>query len=322
MSSVAVIDSGIDMNFKEFKNKNIRGININTYETSINSIKDFSGHGTSCAAEILRINPNANIHVIKTLNENSQSTVKKLIESIEYACEIEDIRLISLSCSTFQDKYVDDFKRVIDYANKKNKLLICSSDNENKKSYPSYMNGVIGVQRCGAKIDKYWFNKNKNIECMCEAKYRLLPSTNKNYNLFGGNSYSTAYFCGLVSNLIKNNNEIENKELIEIISKNADKTIWTTHEMDPGGFLEDGLTNKKYDYFKLKILVDSIVNFSDIDIDLIDVTPVYSLVGIENTYEFLRYLENKTKKSIIYNDVTHEDLISIYSLYNLIFKDE
>lgn len=322
MGSIAVIDSGIDINFKEFKNKNIEGININTYETSIDSIKDFSGHGTSCAAEILRINQNANIHVIKALNENSQSTVKKLIESIEYACEIEDVRLISLSCSTFQDKYLDGFKKVIDYANKKNKLLICSSDNENKISYPSYMDGVIGVQRCGAKIDKYWFNKNENIECICEAKYRLLPSTNKNYTLFGGNSYSTAYFCGLVSNLIKNNNKLENKELIEIISKNADKTIWSIADMDPDRVLDDKFRNKRYDYFKLKGLVDSIVNFSNIDINLIDITPVYSVVGIENTYEFLRYLEDKNKKSIIYNEVTHEDLISIYSLYNLIFKDE
>lgn len=322
MSSVAVIDSGIDINFKEFKNKNVKGININTYETSLDSIKDFSGHGTSCAAEILRINQSADIHVIKALNENSQSTVKKLIESIEYACEIEDVRLISLSCSTFQDKYLDDFKKTIDYANKKNKLLICSSDNENKMSYPSYMDGVIGVQRCGAKIDKYWFNKSKNIQCICEAKYRLLPSTNKNYTLFGGNSYSTAYFCGLVSNLIKGKNELENKELIEIISKNADKTIWSIDDMDPDRVLEDKFRNKRYDYFKLKVLIDSIANFADIDIELIDVTSVYSLVGIDNIYEFLRYLEDKNKKSIIYNDVTHEDLISIYSLYNLIFKDE
>ena len=318
MTSIAVIDSGIDIDFKEFKNKNIKCLNINTYETNIESIKDYSGHGTSCAAEILRINPNANINVIKALNENSQSSVKKLIESIEYASEIDDVKFISLSCSTFQDKYLDDFKKVIDYANQKNKLLVCSSDNANKISYPSYMDRVIGVQRCGASIEKYWFNKSLDIQCICEANYRLLPSINKNYKLFGGNSYCAAYFCGLLSKLIKDNNEIENKQLIEIISKNADKTIWSIDDMNPDRSLEMELSNKKYDYYKLKILIDSIVKFSKQKTQDIGILPVYNLVGIDNTYEFLRYVESKTNKRIAYNDVTHENLLSIYSLYNLI----
>lgn len=155
MNSIAIIDSGIDIDFKEFKNKNIKGININTYDTSLKSIKDFSGHGTACAAEIFRENPNVNINVIKVLNENSQSSIKKIIESIEYASEIDDVKIISLSCSTFQDRYLDDFKSVINHANKKDKLIVCSSDNKNKISYPSYMDGVIGVQRCIANINKY-----------------------------------------------------------------------------------------------------------------------------------------------------------------------
>jgi hypothetical protein len=322
MTSIAIIDSGINIEHKEFKNKNIKGFNIDTYENSIDSVKDYSGHGTACAAEILRINPDTNINVIKTLNENSQASVRKLIESIEYASEIDDVRFISLSCSTFQSKYLDDFKKVIDYVNRKNKLLICSSDNTNKISYPSYLDGVIGVQRCGASIDKYWFNKELDIQCICEANYRLLPSINKNYKLFGANSYCTAYFCGLLSNLIKNNNDIENKQFIEIISKNADKTIWTLNDMNLEKPLEVEISNKNYDYYKIKILVDLIEEFSKQKTQDIWTLPVYNLVGIDNVYEFLRYLESQTNKSITYNEVTHKHLKSIYSLYNLIFKDE
>ena len=322
MTSIAIIDSGIDSDFKEFKNKNIKGLNINTYETNINSIKDYSGHGTSCAAEILRINPDANINIIKALNENSQTSVKKLIESIEYVSEIDDVKLISLSCSTFQDNYLDDLKNVIEYANKKDKLLICSSDNTNKVSYPSYMNGVIGVQRCKANIDKYWFNKNLDIQCICEATYRLLPSTNRNYRLFGGNSYSAAYFCGLLSNLIKENNEVGNRSIIDIISENADRTIWSVADMNQERYLEMEFKDKKYDYYKLKILIDLIEDFSKKSIKYLDIVPIYDLVGVENTYEFLKYIESKINKNITYNEVTYKNLLSIYSLYNLIFKDE
>ena len=322
MTSIAIIDSGINTDFKEFKNKSIKCFNINSYENSIDSVKDYSGHGTACTAEILRVSPDAKINVIKTLDENSQSSVKKLIESIEYASEIDDVRFISLSCSTFESKYLDDFKKVIDYANRKNKLLICSSDNTNTLSYPSYLDGVIGVQRCASSIDKYWFNKELDIQCICEENYRLLPSINKNYRLFGANSYCTAYFCGLLSNLIKNNNDIDNKEFIEIISKNADKTIWSTDDMNSEKSLEVEAINKSYDYYKIKILVNSIGKFSKQKSQDIWTAPVYNLVKVDDIYEFLRYIESQTNKIITYNEVTHKHLKSIYSLYNLIFNDE
>lgn len=322
MNSIAIIDSGIDTNFKEFRNKNIKYFNINTYENSIKSVKDFSGHGTACAAEILRQNPKASINVIKVLNENSQSSIKKIIESIEYASEMQDVKIISLSCSTFQDKYLEDFRHVINYANEKDKLLVCSSDNKNKVSYPSYLDGVIGVQRCIANINKYWFDKNAVIECVCKAEYRLLPSINKNYKLFGGNSYCTAHFCGLVSRFLKNNFRMENNDLIEIITKNADRKKWSIEDLNLKRPLKIEYGNRKYDYFKLKILSDSIKRFKVIDNKNIETKPIYSLVGIDNIYFFLKYLENKLSQNIIYNEVTNENLISIYSLYNFIFKDE
>ncbi|NMS90991.1 S8 family serine peptidase [Clostridioides difficile] len=322
MNSIAIIDSGIDTNFKEFRNKNIKYFNINTYENSIKSVKDFSGHGTACAAEILRQNPKVSINVIKVLNENSQSSIKKIIESIEYASEMQDVKIISLSCSTFQNKYLEDFRHVINYANEKDKLLVCSSDNKNKVSYPSYLDGVIGVQRCIANINKYWFDKNAVIECVCKAEYRLLPSINKNYKLFGGNSYCTAHFCGLVSRFLKNNFRMENKDLIDIITKNADRKKWSIEDLNLKKPLKIEYSNRKYDYFKLKILSDSIKKFKLIENKNIETKPIYSLVGIDNIYFFLKYLENKLSQNIIYNEVTNENLISIYSLYNFIFKDE
>lgn len=322
MNSIAIIDSGIDTNFKEFRNKNIKYFNINTYENSIKSAKDFSGHGTACAAEILRQNPKASINVIKVLNENSQSSIKKIIESIEYASEMQDVKIISLSCSTFQDKYLEDFRHVINYANEKDKLLVCSSDNKNEVSYPSHLDGVIGVQRCIANINKYWFDKNAVIECVCKAEYRLLPSINKNYKLFGGNSYCTAHFCGLVSRFLKNNFRMENKNLIEIITKNSDRKKWSIEDLNLKKPLKIEYSNRKYDYFKLKVLSDSIKKFKVIDNKNIETKPIYSLVGIDNIYIFLKYLENKLSQNIIYNEVTNENLISIYSLYNFLFKDE
>lgn len=86
--------------------------------------------------------------------------------------------------------------------------------------------------------------------------------------------------------------------------------------------LEIESSNNRYDYFKLKILSDSIRKFKIINNKNTDyVTPIYNLVGLENIYIFLKHLEDKISKNIVYSEVTNENLISIYSLYNLIFKD-
>ncbi|CEP45481.1 serine protease [[Clostridium] sordellii] len=233
---------------------------------------------------------------------------------------MKDVKIISMSCSTFEDKYINDLKKVIDYANKKNKLLICSSDNENKLSYPSYMKGVIGVQRCGLNIDKYLFNEKSDIQCLCKYKYRLLPNKNKTFKLFGGNSYCTAYFCGLVSNLIRSNIGMENRELIEIINKNSDKSIPYKDNVKINELSKIKTSIKTYNYDKLNFLIYSLEKFSNLKIKDINKMSIYSLVGIENLYDFFRYLEKNLSKNIIYSEITNEDLISIYSLYNFIFK--
>lgn len=320
MNSIAVIDSGIDINFKEFKKKQIEGLNIHTYENSFDSIRDYNGHGTACIAEILRVNPRAEIKVIKLLNEKSQSSVKKLIDSIEYASDLEDVRIISISASTFQTKYLYELKKVIEYANKKNKLLICSSDNRNKESYPSYMEHVVGVQRTNTKINGYRFDKKAHIQCICEAKQRLLPNINRNYKLFGGNSYSTAYFCGVVSKLIEVEGRIDNDELLERIRINSEQKLVYNYNLKSTMKIKN--EQKKYDYFKLSIIVSLIIKFLKIKPKDIFDKPIYRLIGLNDIYFFLKYISKETNELINYTNVTHEDLLSIYSLYNLIFKDE
>lgn len=318
MSSVAIIDSGIDIKFNEFHRKNITGYNINTYESNIESIKDYNGHGTACASEVLRVNPNANLHIIKLLNENSQSSVKKLIESIEYASTIDDVKLITLSCSTYQDIYIDELRKSIEHAKKNNKIIIASSDNENKLSYPSYLNDVIGVQRCNLDIDNYIFNQTEEVECLCSSIFRMLPNINSKYKLFGGNSYCTAFFTGIVSLLIENE-EYSRDRTIETIIRNSNEINKKYSSISKRANNIINQTKQKYDLHKLKELCKLIKKFNPQNKSIISERPIYLSVGIESTYEFIRFLEENLNININYTSVTDIDLYSIYNLYYFIY---
>ncbi|MDR1774437.1 MAG: S8 family serine peptidase [Clostridioides sp.] len=331
--SILIIDSGINKEFKEFRNKNIKGININTYGTDMIDLKDDSGHGTSCSAEIFRVNNNIKLNVVKVLNKDSKTSVKKLVESIEYAAEQKDIKIVSMSCSTLNDEYENEMKKVVEYANWKNKLLICSSDNTNSRSLPSYLKGVIGVQRTNIDIKPYLFNKNKEIQCLCKYNYRLLPCKNEKYRMFGGNSYSTAYFSGYISTLFEDIS-ISNDELINLICKNSDvnkqieNKVYKDSINEENIFKKEFMNKNKYNLIKLKILVDLIIEFRNLIQNKkiskkeelkISNEAIYLIIGIENVYDFIKFLEIRLKIHITYNEVTYNNLESIYSLYDFVF---
>ncbi|OPJ64164.1 S8/S53 family peptidase [Clostridium oryzae] len=320
MNSIVIIDSGIDLNFKEFNKKNIEGINIDNYRTDISSIQDFNGHGTACAAEILRINTKAKLYIIKLLNENAQCTVKKLIEALDYAASMEEVKLISLSCSTKESKYNDELKKIIRYINEKNKLLICSAENDGEVSYPSYMEGVIGVRGIYKNIKNFWFDSDKEIQSICCNVKRLLPQTNGKYSFFGGNSRCTAYFCGVVSRMLADKN-ISNEQLTKIILNNAERTKWTEEDLMCYG--EWKVSNElEIKQNNLLVLSKCIEKFSDVKLENIKDIHLYGIIGLENIQAFIDFANVELNKNIDYTSVTSEDFYSVYTLYDLVFKED
>lgn len=314
--SVAVIDSGINLDYRIFENKSITGINLDNYSEKIIDLIDYSGHGTSCASEILRLNPKEELRIIKILNEKSQSSIKKLIEAIEYSSEIPDVKIISISASTTKCNELNSLKKIIDYTTKKkNKLIISSSDNRNIFSYPSHLKNVIGVQRSISDIKKYWFNKKYDIQCICKGRFRLLPSKNKNYSFFGGNSYCTAYFSGVVSKM--NLPELNIDKKLDIIEKNADKTIWTKQNIN---ITKDYESSDKYtleEYEKIENLKKIILKFNN-NITFDNSQKLYNQIGLINIFYFINYLNKELKLNLNYTDITSDDLNSIITLNKFI----
>ena len=316
--SIAIIDSGINLNYNIFKNKNIIGINLDNYSEKIDDLIDYSGHGTSCASEILRLNPKEELKIIKILNENSQSSIKKLIEAIEYSSELPDVKIISISASTTKYNELNDLKKIVDYTTKKkNKLIISASDNRNIVSYPSYLKNVIGVQRSISDINTYWFNKKYDIQCICKGRFRLLPSKNKNYCFFGGNSYCTAYFSGIISKM--NLPELDMNKKLDIIEKNADRTIWTKNNISitKDFYYKELDTYTFEDYEKIENLKKIILKFNR-NIIFNNSQKLYEQIGLINVFYFINYLNKELKINLNYTDITSDNLISIVSLNNFI----
>ncbi len=214
---IAVIDSGIDLDFKDFNNKKIDGINFSC-NGNYNDFSDLNGHGTSCAGEIFRISPQAELYVIKVLNSNGNTSLDILIEALEHCLVRDDIRVINISSSCIiKDKKII---RVLNELSRriylKNKIIVSSNYNNrfNKVGYPSALKHVINVKFKYFPMEEEYFKLRLfNNECSYFGQFRLMPTIDGNYNFFKGNSSAAPRVSAYIYNLLKDK-DIPNKILI------------------------------------------------------------------------------------------------------------
>ena len=93
---IAVIDTGINLQFKEFNNLDITPVNI---DNSNVDTEDRNGHGTATIGEIVRVNKNIQILSIKILDDMGKTSLSSLVNALEYCSKRDDINIINLSLS-------------------------------------------------------------------------------------------------------------------------------------------------------------------------------------------------------------------------------
>lgn len=217
MKKIAVIDTGINLEYRDFKGKNIEIVNIKKQKIH----KDLNGHGTSCCGEILKYNPIAPLVIIPILDESCTCSLEELYNALLYCNDREDIGIVnlSLSCNIDNDKVLGLFEFLINKMNKNGKILLASNKNKitkSEKTYPYDFENVLGVTKLNKIYPRIIFDKKSN-KCHISSDFYFMPSINKRYKIFYGNSSLTAKMTGLLSNEI---NQLTGKEisLIEIIN--------------------------------------------------------------------------------------------------------
>lgn len=146
-TSIALIDSGIDINHPILKN-NINLKKGKNYTSDKLDYNDEMGHGTSVAGVLVSIAPNTTITPYKVMGEESGESIWVIKAIIDATNDGNDI--LNLSLGTYKSKnnkedkiLIKAYERAVKYANKHESLVIAAAGNASKNLDESKKNGEI-----------------------------------------------------------------------------------------------------------------------------------------------------------------------------------
>ncbi|MCR5837674.1 MAG: S8 family serine peptidase [Lachnospiraceae bacterium] len=219
---VALIDSGIFTDRREFKNRKIWQ----------NCETDDVGHGTAVASILFSVAKNIELFSYKIFGNEYETEVEDLIELLE-KLENEKIDIIHISSGvTFiskenKQRLHDVCKRLSD----NDVSIVAAFDNDGRISYPAYFDCVIGVdwnKYCSNGRD-YIFFDGSNINIGGTGASMRLPWKD-GYKIVAGASFAAPYISGIVAKL-KESGIKKNKYILEKLSENSARVVkWRKKE--------------------------------------------------------------------------------------------
>lgn len=325
---VAILDTGIDKTHEYLKDNIIGGVSFKSDDKYIlisDDYEDDNGHGTACASIIKKEFKDVEIFAMKVLDKDGRSNVQVLEEALKYILD-KDIKIINLSLSIIESEVVKDLKKICDKLTSQGKIIVCSLANGYEESFPAIFENVIGVKGFILEDENsFWYNKNKNIQCIMDNNSYMNCHINNSYKLFGKcNSQAAAKLTGKIAEILSEYGDMTFYEInkkLELLGRRSD---WRS---------EDLIESKRFPGFKNSLFSDEFNILNEVSNILIDFLGAencdlykYSLfnksIGLteDNCYELIRILEKKFKIELDCLNISRYDFVSIYTLTHLINK--
>ncbi|MCX6303675.1 MAG: S8 family serine peptidase [Bacteroidetes bacterium] len=239
---VVVLDSGLNYNLPDFKNK--QGIvyynAVNDSANATDCLDDADGHGTNCAGilcaqgnVLFGVAPEITLLVIKITNEKGERLPAAILNGLEKAIELR-ADVISLSFSIGKDdQYFADIYAKIKEAYQKDIAVVASAGDSGALNFPvdSYPASfpeslsIGGIDRTRRRS----INSAKSNFLDLMAPGENLKSVFDTGERISGTSFSAPFAAGVVAILkavAKNKNiSLTNMELYDILKRSADINV-------------------------------------------------------------------------------------------------
>lgn len=226
--TIAIVDTGIDLNHPDLKNRLTEGYNVienNNYPD------DDNGHGTHVAGIIASETNNEQgvagitwfnkIMPIKAMEAEGYGTTFDIAKGIIWATD-HGADVINLSLGNYQPSSL--MKQAVDYAYKKNVVMIVAAGNDNSKqpSYPASYPQVLAVSAVDPQGKRASFS-NYGDYIDVTAPGVQIPSTyfNQQYAALSGTSMAAPHVAGLAGLIRSANPNLSNKQVMNIIKSTA-----------------------------------------------------------------------------------------------------
>ena len=201
---VAVIDSGCDIDHKNFKNNLLQGINLINPELPPEDDNQHGSHvtGIICAEDIatgmIGVAPLSKVIPVKVLNQHGNGDLECVAKGIKWAADNEANFICISSGSTTPMQQV---KKAINYAIKKGCIVFCAAGNSgfNKTTYwPAAYDNTIGVAAINEDFDISKFSCiGKNIDFFAPGENILSTIPHNEYAILSGTSMATPWVVGV-----------------------------------------------------------------------------------------------------------------------------
>jgi subtilisin len=227
--SVAIIDTGIDINHKDL---NVAGgISFVDYTTNYN---DDNGHGTHIAGiigaldnkiGIVGVAPNVDLYSVKVLDNNGNGKYSNVIKGIDWAIK-NNIKIISMSIGGTEESKA--FEKAAKIAYRQGILLVASAGNygyfnNDSVTIPAKYNSVISVGAINSENQRWEFSsRGKELDLMAPGVDILSTTLGGGYGLNTGSSMAAAYVTGVAALIMENNHTLSNKEITKKLYNNAE----------------------------------------------------------------------------------------------------
>ncbi len=315
---VAIIDSGIELKNEYLKDNIYDGVRFYIEDSYVCMDKEFNdtdSHGTLCAVTIKNLCKNSFFYVVKITDEKGFSNNILLEEDLRYLLDI-DIDIINMSIGLESGIRTSEIKNLCYLLDKQNKLLISSVHSHNKNSVPASLNSVIGVD-CAVleNKDTYLYNRNYNVNIICDSYPHLTLGLNGEYVMFGGSSsHSCAFITGKIAKYLSmGGNKANVHDFLERYSKLKE---WDLRDYNISHRFIENKTGVEVN----NIIFDSVSSILNKYKVLYDEEWYIMLDRIDNNvfFSIIRDINNSLCLNIDYGRVKLSDFFSLYNLFNLI----
>ena len=229
--NIAILDSGFNT-----RNKNVK-YRFNAFDKS-DDVKDERGHGTAILDVISKISPNSTFYLFKALDKDGKGTMSSIYESLIRVRDIEEIDIVCMSFSSFQQLSITTEKAIKEcLENKKILVSALGNDERQQDTYPSAVEGVYKVGALSESVTTRYHLSNYSPTTHFVA---LGENIRANKEVREGTSFATAIVVGQIAEIMAHHQiskeEVDYKLLEDLFLSSSSRTM----DMAKGHLLKGG----------------------------------------------------------------------------------
>lgn len=206
---VAILDSGINSNHSDLKNKVVKSYDV---IQNIDSTTDDFGHGTNIAGiitanhnshGIIGVSQNVQIYDIKVLNAEGKAEINDVLTALLWAYE-NNVDIINISFGF--SKHYSALQEMIDLLVSEGIIIVAASGNNlgQEADYPARYPNVISVGSINKDSSIDILSAQGKVDVFAPGKEIFTTSMSGDYETVRGTSFSTAYITGTLVNGLSN----------------------------------------------------------------------------------------------------------------------